>query len=32
MKEWLRTDFLDALDSIAGAAFLVLAFRLALAL
>jgi hypothetical protein len=32
MKEWLRTDFLDGIESIAGAAMLVLAFRLALAL
>jgi hypothetical protein len=32
MKEWLRTDFLDAIDSILGAATLVIAFRLVLAL
>jgi hypothetical protein len=32
MKEWLRTDLLDAIDSILGATMLVIAFRLVLAL
>jgi hypothetical protein len=32
MKEWLRTDFLDGIDGIFGAAMLVVAFRLVLAL
>jgi hypothetical protein len=32
MKEWLMTDFLDGMDGIFGAAILVLAFRLVLAL
>jgi hypothetical protein len=32
MHQWLRTDCLDALDSITGATLLVFAFRLVLAL